>query len=163
MAGQPQDGAAATARALAQQLVSRERRATEGPADVVRVMERVVERLRVHLSRWFGPDGFDALLARALHRARANHDVLREVRNGSQGMLEFGRLAKDLQARPSDEANEVVLALLEAFVILLARMLGDDLAKRLIEQSWTSEPRADHAAYSESSSSESSAEEKSTS
>jgi hypothetical protein len=111
-----------------------------------------VVRLHENLSLWFGEDGFDALLTRALDRAGATHDALQEVRRESRGVLEFGGLAERLRGRPATEVNEIVLTFLETFVTLLGRMLGSDLAGRLIEQSWISDPTQAPAAASESSS-----------
>ncbi len=53
--------------------------------------DRVLSKMCEHLSRWFGPEGFDALLTRALNRRQPKYPILAIVlrtRNGNTRITE---------------------------------------------------------------------------
>jgi hypothetical protein len=96
------------------------------------VVQRVMLRFHDGLWKLIGPAGFDVLLARALVLARKDHPALVGVSAGLGGALsglEAGPLADDaLRAG----ATEIV----SRFVELLAKLVGEELALRLVRDVW---------------------------
>lgn len=105
--------------------------------------ERVLQLLQEHLLGWFGPDGVDALLVRALERTRLSHRVLMGVQRSAPGVLRLAGIADDAgdgsgpaqQLEDSDVAEGVV-ALLTAILALIGRLVGDDMMRHLVSQIW---------------------------
>lgn len=112
--------------------------------------ERVLQKLQEHLLGWFGPDGVDALLVRALERTRMHHPLLAGVQRAAPGTL---RLAGMIQPAPtkdrpdgeevSEGISEAILALLAAILALIGRLVGDDMVRHLLEQIWPGLPGAE--------------------
>jgi hypothetical protein len=125
------------ARALAQQLL-----ASAGPAppaaddacDPVTAAVQVGHYLAAELSRWFGPYGYHALLARALADARAEHPALAVVRVNSVPSPELAGLADAARAHGAGAAVAGAEAVLASLIDLLGRLIGDDLAMTLIDR-----------------------------
>jgi hypothetical protein len=97
--------------------------------------ERVILSLRDRLVLWFGPDGFQALLGRALHRAQVQHPVLGVVRalEGDDHPL-YELQQSESHAGPA--SRDAVLALIVAMFEVLTRLVGGDLVTRLVHQIW---------------------------
>lgn len=99
-----------------------------------------LDRLTVELVGWFGAHGAQALLARAVTRARSESDALADVgvtaapSAGLTGLTESA--ASHAPAAPSAGVALVRARLVE----LLGRLLGDDLARIMVEQSMRSRP-----------------------
>lgn len=87
------------------------------------------------LSRWFGVDGTNALFARALVRAQADHPVLANVRYSRQSAVCLDGLAESARIHGADAAADGVAAILTALIEVLGRLIGQDIAMRLVEQS----------------------------
>jgi hypothetical protein len=129
---------------VARQLLEREARELGQSDDLVGAAESVFRRLHGHLSRWFGVEGYNALVARTVDRARVTHPVLRlignprpEKENGkAREEVGLAAIASSLRPLPEVEATEALVSLLGTFVSLLGRLVGDDMAIRLILQSW---------------------------
>lgn len=129
---------------VARQILEREARELGKPHDIVGAAEAVFRRLHDHLSRWFGFEGYDALVARTIDRARVAQPVLR-IHSTSLHGKENGKnreearmaaIAASLRSLPEAESTEALVILLGTFVSLLGRLVGDDMAIRLILQSW---------------------------
>jgi hypothetical protein len=124
-------------RELARRLLSREQGAGGAPEDIVAAGEEALRRLRRHLAHWFGSDGVDALLKRAVDRVlpeRTEFDPQdRPQPDGSADEL----LAQHVRSCPPAEAAEATIEALAAFIALLGHLVGHDMAERLIEQSWS--------------------------
>ena len=88
-----------------------------------------------NLSRWVGIEGSNALVARALARARADHPALSNVRYTSQSAVCLDGLAESARLHGAGAATDGVVAILTALIDLLGRLIGEDLAMRLVEQS----------------------------
>jgi hypothetical protein len=96
---------------------------------------RICEHLYRDLSRWIGTDGCHALFARALLRTQSGHPALRDIRlgGGSDSCLEG--VPESVKVHGASAVGEGLEAMLVALIELLARLIGDDMATRLIEQS----------------------------
>jgi hypothetical protein len=91
----------------------------------------VCDTLRISITRFAGPDGFAALLRRALALARAEAPVLAGVRLGADNRLEgFGEIP------PGAEAAEAAVALAAHVLTLLATFIGEPLTVRLLREAW---------------------------
>jgi hypothetical protein len=99
----------------------------------VAAAERVCVRVTTGLSGWFGPYGSHALITRALATARATHPVLAEVTISEEPCL--SGLSDTARAHGAPAAAEAIVAVVAALGDLLARLIGDDLAIGLLEQS----------------------------
>ncbi len=99
--------------------------------------ERVLQKLREHLSRWFGADGFHTLLARALSNARTEHPVLAKTMRFGQGNRRIsGFIDHTPKHGDGDAVRAALVGLIAALIALLSRLVGGDMAQHLVEQIW---------------------------
>jgi hypothetical protein len=98
--------------------------------------EKAFRRLRAHLSEWFGSDGVDALLTRAIDRAQASRDSFGSLDHVLQHELASDKTAERSLARAPAESAEAMVEALATFIDLLGHLVGSEIAERLIEQSW---------------------------
>jgi len=109
------------------------------PAETLAAAERVWADHATGLARWIGRAGYHSLVNRAIEQARPAHPWLASLR------FEEGRLHGLTAAAPGHTAAETangMIALIAMVVHVLGRIAGEDLAIRLVEQTW----RADTAA-----------------
>jgi hypothetical protein len=117
-----------TPRELARRLLDLEAARPAAPSDPhLPETARVCEKLRIALARLAGPDGFAALMRRAVALARAD--------SGAESIVvKTDGTVEGLEAR---EAGEIIIAhLLE----LLVTFIGRPLTMRVVRQIW---PEAD--------------------
>lgn len=111
-----------------------------GPAEVIDAVAvsqaaRSTTRLAEALARWFGPYGYHALLTRALAEASVRHPVLAAVRVRDPLTPVLDGLDEALETNDPDAVLEGVTAVVAGVIALLARVIGEDMALRLVEQS----------------------------
>jgi hypothetical protein len=138
-----------TAEELARRLLAREEPAEGAPDTVAAATGRVCGRVSTNLSRWFGIDGTNALFARALVRAQADHPALATVRYSRSSAVCLDGLPESVRVHGAEAAAGGVAAILTALIDLLGRLIGPDLAMRLVEQSVTADAPADARAIGE--------------
>jgi hypothetical protein len=138
-----------TALELARRLLARDAPVKEAPDAVAAATEQVCGRVSASLSRWFGIDGTNALFARALVQAQADHPALANVRYSRQSAVCLERLAENARIHGADAAADGVAAILTALIELLGRLIGQDIAMRLVEQSVPAEAPDDARATGE--------------
>jgi hypothetical protein len=113
---------------------------SSGCTVVIAAADRVLRRLQSELGRWFGAEGFHALLLRALDRARVGNELLAGVRIPLDGGDAEAHLLDGLFDGLRQEEPTAVLdataAVVAATIALLGRLVGDDMAARLLQQSW---------------------------
>jgi len=105
--------------------------AGETPEAIAAAAERLGTQLRRGLGRWIGTDGYYTLLERAAAATREAHPTLNPVsyfRDGAPVTLAA------VQAHGPKAVVDGLVALLAALIELLGRIIGDDLARRLVEQ-----------------------------
>jgi hypothetical protein len=123
-----------TLRELARRLVA-PRTSTGAAADRSSVAAtRICDQLYRDFSRWIGADGCDALFARALARAQHDHPALNDIHLGRSDSCLDG-VAESVQAHGASAVAEGLEEMLVALIELLGRLIGDDMASKLIEQS----------------------------
>ena len=120
-------------------MLAREATASDTLEAQIAAAERVLERLQEHLLRWFGPDGFHAVLSRALAAARKDHPALAHVRIEPRSEARLTELAASADKYQPAELRDALLALVAATLALLSRLIGDDLVRRLLQQAWPRE------------------------
>jgi hypothetical protein len=129
---------------LARRLFEREMDGESGEAAAPAAAERLCTRTFAGLSRWFGPYGSNALIARALARAQARHPALDGVTLESQpSSFCLAGLAEGAGRHGAALVGEGVVALLATLGDMMARLIGEDLAFSLLEQSATAPTESD--------------------
>ena len=120
-------------------MLAREATASDTQEARIAAAERVLARLQGHLLRWFGPDGFHAVLSRALATARKGHPALAHVRFEPRSEARLTELAASAHMYRAAELRDALLALVAATVALLSRLIGDDLVRRILQDAWPQE------------------------
>ena len=120
----------------ARRLLASEATASDTQEAQIAAAERVLGRLQEHLLRWFGPDGFHAVLSRALATARKDHPALAHVRIEPRSEARLTELATNARTYRLAELHDALQALLAAMIALLTRLIGDDLVRRLLQEAW---------------------------
>ena len=89
----------------------------------------VVNNLRESM----GDDGCDALFARAISRSEASHPVIKQLRGTRESGISREHLSDAVKAdEPAARAG--VEALLASLIEILARLIGEDMALRIIDR-----------------------------
>jgi len=101
------------------------------PEEVAAAAERMCTQLRTGLGRWIGADGYRALLDRALGGVRAEHPAL-----GDLPCLggDVPATMAVVRAQGAGAVAAGLVALVAALIELLGRIIGDEMALRLVEQ-----------------------------
>jgi len=119
-------------RDLAQRLLAVE--AASQSASDAHVPSAVREKLRISLTRFFGPDGFTSLMRRAVAVARAEVPSLHDIEVKPDGSLEgFEELAAD----PGNGGAEATFAITAHLLTLLVTFIGKPLTLRLVREAWS--------------------------
>jgi len=95
------------------------------------------------LSRWVGHDGCHALFTRARAQARGNHPLLEQIQLRPRGDPYLEQMTETIDAHGNAPTREALEAVLGNLFHLLGRLVGDDMAKNLIQRSLTSFNSAD--------------------
>jgi hypothetical protein len=104
---------------------------SETPEAIAAAAERLGTQLRRGLGRWIGTDGYYTLLERAAAATKEAHPTLNPVsyfRDGAPVTLAA------VQAHGAKAVVDGLVALLAALIELLGRIVGDEMARRLVEQ-----------------------------
>lgn len=127
---------------LVRRLLTLEAAGSRDQEALIDAAERASDKLRAHLVKRIGQEGFRTLLARALTLTTAQHPRLSAVRVGSDGALVGLRAAV---SRGSEEARddealggtlEGAMALVAQLLALLITFIGEDLTLRLLNTVW---------------------------
>lgn len=132
------------ARDLARRLLSREASGSNDPVDRVAAGERIFAGARGHLAFWFGADGLEALLRRAIDRAGVAQPPPAEPRHPPRGASAVDVIVTMARAAPAQQGAERLEMILTAFVDLLTRLVGEEMTERLLEQSRSGEHSPKH-------------------
>ena len=120
---------------IARRLVSIRPSEHAGADTRARAAAAACDHLYRELSRWVGRDGCHALFARALSEARTDDSALEGIhlRAGSDPYVDG--TAETITAYGDAATAEGLESMLVRLVELLGRLIGDDMAVKLIEQS----------------------------
>jgi len=124
------------ARELVRNLIDLEvdSRSDEIPAAASAALE-TSERLYRELSRWVGPVGCHALFTRALADAKISHPLLIGLHLQDHTQPYFNGSTEIIDAHGHAATAEALEAMLVTLVEILGRLIGDDMAMKLILQS----------------------------
>lgn len=111
---------------------------TTAPAEVAAAANHMCAQLRVNLGRWIGTEGYRVLLDRALSETVAEHRAL-------TGLSCLGgdepAIAAAVRAHGAGDVAAGLVALVTVLIALLARIVGEAMASRLVEQTSAPSPR----------------------
>jgi len=106
----------------------------EGHASA-RAAAAACDQLYRELSRWVGPDGCHALFTRALAQARTEYPALGLIQLHARSEPYIDGVAEAIMAHGDPATAEALESMLISLVELLGRLIGDDMAMKLIERS----------------------------
>ena len=137
---QDQPPAQQIARRLINSRRSSERAGGDGAA---RAAATACDYLYRELSRWVGPDGCHALFTRALAEAGAEHPALGQIQLRARSEPYIDGVAEAIMAHGDTATAEALESMVVRLVELLGRLIGDDMATKLIERSFPASERGD--------------------
>lgn len=133
------------ARQIAHRLIGSQRSERAEGDTAARAAAAACDYLYRELSRWVGRDGCHALFTRALAQARTDHPVLEEIQLRAQSEPYVEGVAENIIAHGDAATAEALEWMLVRLVELLGRLIGDDMALKLIERSLAASERGDAA------------------
>lgn len=95
------------------------------------------------LARWLGPDGCHGLFTRALTETRADHPALEQIFLRARSEPYLDGVAGSIAAHGDASTADALESVLTRVVELLGRLIGDEMAARLIDQESTAFDRRD--------------------
>ena len=129
------------ARAIVRRLINSRRSGRPGDESGARAAAAACDHLYWELSRWVGRDGCHALFTRALAQARTDYPVLEEIQLRPQSESYIDGVAETIMAHGDAATAEALESMLTRLVELLGRLIGDDMAMKLIERSLAASER----------------------
>ena len=111
-------------------------RAAVRPGDVspeASATQQALTRVSDNLRTAMGKDGSSALLARALSRTEAKHPALKDVCRLANGDVHLDGVAAGIDAHGVAAVTAGIEALLAALLEVLIRLIGEDMAIRVID------------------------------
>ena len=131
------------AQGIARRLIERRDSKRNGDETPARKAAAASDQLYRELSRWVGTDGCHALFTRALAHARTEYPVLEQIQLRSRSEPYVDGLAGTIMAY-GDAGTAVALeSMLVRLIELLGRLIGDDIAMKLIDRSLAASESAD--------------------
>ena len=123
-----------SARQAARRLIENRQHEREPSSDLARAVVDACNDLYRELSRWVGPDGCHALFARALAQARTDSATLEQIqlRPGADPYLDG--VADSILTHGDSTVAEALESMLVYLVELLQRLIGGDMATKLIDR-----------------------------
>lgn len=109
----------------------------KGGDTAARTAAAACDNLYRELSRWVGPDGCHALFTRALAETRTEYPALAQVQLRARSEPYIDGVAETIMAHGDPATAEALESMLVRLVELLGRLIGDDMAMKLIERSLT--------------------------
>ena len=92
------------------------------------------DHLYQSLSRWVGFDGCHALFTRAHANARATHSLLADIQLRARSTPYLDGVEETVDKHGAAETVEALESMLVVLIELLGRLIGDDMATKLIER-----------------------------
>jgi hypothetical protein len=131
------------AREIARRLISGRRSERKGGDTAARAAAAACDNLYRELSRWVGPDGCHALFTRALAETRTEYPALAQIQLRARSEPYIDGVAETIMAHGDPVTAGALESMLIRLVELLGRLIGDDMAVKLIEQSQASSEHGD--------------------
>ena len=100
--------------------------------------ERLFPELETRLARWVGAEGSHVLWGRALRLAQARHPALGNLSDREWGMR---AVVSAVQAHGARQVTAGIISVIATLIDLLGRIIGEEMAVRLVEQTGAPSPR----------------------
>jgi hypothetical protein len=123
------------ARRIARRLINSRPPERAGGDTGARTAAVACNKLYRELSRWVGADGCHALFTRARADARAEYPALEQIQLRTRSEPYIDGVAETIIAHGDAATAEALESMLVRLVELLGRLIGDDMALKLIERS----------------------------
>jgi hypothetical protein len=123
------------ARQIAHRLIDRRLSARQGGDSAARTAAAACDHLYRELSQWVGPDGCHALFTRALAQARTEYPALEQIQLHARSEPYVEGVAETIMAHGDAATAEALESMLVRLIELLGRLIGDDMAMKLIQRS----------------------------
>ena len=123
------------ARQIARRLIDSRQSHREAADSDARAAAAAAEDLYRELSRWVGRDGCHALFARALAQGRLDYATLDRIELRPRSEPHLDGVAESIMSSGEAAVAEALESMLVHLVELLGRLVGDDMAAKLIERS----------------------------
>jgi hypothetical protein len=104
------------------------------PAMIAAALQRTCLRVVANLRDALGEDGCNALLARALARMEPDHPALTTIRRLDGDSIHLDGVVAAVEAHGVAAVTTAIEALFATLVDVLGRLIGEDMAIRLIDQ-----------------------------
>ena len=119
---------------------------SNAPVDVAAAADRLFTQSGEGLSRWIGTEGYRTLHDRALRMARSEHPAL-------DGLSCLGgdhaAIAATVRANGAAQMADGMVAWVAAMMDVLGRIIGEETAVRLVEETAVPSPRGVESTESE--------------
>ena len=132
-------------REIARRLIDSRRQERTGADPAARAAASACEHLYRELSRWVGVDGCHALFTRALSHARIEHPALTPIQLNAGSELYIDGLAATIIACGDAGTADALESMLVRLLELLERLIGEDMAAKLIDRSLAASDSDDSA------------------
>ena len=123
------------ARRIARRLISSHRSQRSEGDSPARAAATACDHLYQALSRWVGPDGCHALFTRGLREAQPDYPALAQIQLRARSQPYIDGVPETIMAHGDAATAEALEAMLVHLVELLGRLIGGDMAAKLIERS----------------------------
>ena len=133
------------AREIARRLIEGRPSKRTGDYTAARASAAACDHLYQELSRWVGSDGCHALFTRALAQARTEYPALEQIQLRPRSEPYIDGLAGTIMAHGDAATAGALESVLVRLIELLRRLIGDDMAMKLIERSLAALERGDAA------------------
>lgn len=125
-----------SAREIAHRVINISRPELAGNRTPAHAAVDACNKLHRDLSRWVGVDGCHALFTRALAQARTDYPLLEEIQLRPRSEPYVEGWAETIDAYGAAETAAAIESMLVGLIELLGRLIGDDMATKLIEESF---------------------------
>jgi hypothetical protein len=132
-------------REIARRLIDSRRQERTGADPAARATASACDHLYRELSRWVGVDGCHALFTRAQSQARIEHPALISIQLQAGSELYIDGLAATIIAYGDAGTAEALESMLVRLLELLTRLIGDDMATKVIDRSLAASESGDGA------------------
>jgi hypothetical protein len=130
-------------REIARRLIDSRRQERTGADTAARAAASACDHLYRELSRWVGVDGCHALFTRALSQARIEHPALTPIQLRARSEPYIDDLAASIMAYGDAGTAEALESMLVRLLELLGRLIGYDMAMKLVGRSLASPEGSD--------------------
>ena len=108
------------------------------PEELAAAAERVFAQLYTGLGRWVGAEGYRMLRSRAVGLTRSAHPALGAI---SGGLGDEEAVVAAVRAHGAAGVVASIIVVMATLIDLLARIIGEEMAVQLVEQTVTLSPR----------------------